>query len=541
MSKKLKKTGGLVVAIMALLMFSVPAITQADLPYGFGKLEGITPTVGEFTLRAKAGDISVPDGGIIPMWGYSDGTNVMQYPAPTLIINEGDTITVSLINELLVNTSIVFPGHVVTTSGGTQGLLTAEAAPGGGEVAYTFTATNPGTYTYYSGTNMDLQIEMGMVGVIVVRPSDYAWGTDASHPFRTAYGVGTGSDYDVEYIEMFDDLDPTIHDAVAAGSAYNTNTNVPVYWSFNGRMFPDTIDHDLAGATQEVPWLPSQPYNALVVAITGQKVLVRALAQGNDFHPQHYHGNNGTIIARDGRMLETAPGGDKLFEDMNTNVTTPGQTTDMLWTWTGQEMDWDFYGHDLSDSINNKEVLAYTTLDGTIAAGATSLSIDGWVAAPWESSILADDGVVPSTHKINAIIYNFTKLYPHEDPDAEMVTLEWNVTSLNYDVVRDSEGTTPAKVWDDGSKIAYTEHGRPFPVILPELQDLSFGAVYHGSPFMGNPGNLPPGEGGLNPFNAFAHPWHVHHEKNLANDDVFIGGQLTVIFLLPNGPVPVAP
>ncbi len=534
MNKKLKKTGGLVIAIMALLMFTVPAITQAALPFGFGVLNGISGPA--FGLTAKADTISVPDGALIPMWGYSDdsGSGVMQYPGPTLIVAEGDLVTVTLTNTLDVPTSIVFPGHEVTTSGGAQGVLTAEAAALGGVVTYSFTATNPGTYTYYSGTNMDLQVEMGLMGVIIVRPTGYIEGDPSTY---TAYGTPESA-YDVEYLEIFDDVDHDIHDAVATGNPYNTNTNYPRYWFFNGRAFPDTIDHNLAGATQAVPWLPNQPYNALTLAVVGQKILVRVVGAGNDFHPQHYHGNNGKIIARDGRLLETPLGADQLFEDINTLIATPGQTSDMLWTWVGQDLDWDYYGHDLSDSINEKEVLAITTTFGVLGDNGlgtdTSLTITGWGPPVWDSTeILSDDGVVPSTHKINAIIYSGP--YPHLDPTAEMVTL-LSTGGLVYDVERAQNGTA-SKEWPAGSQIAYTDHGQPFPVILPELQDLTFGPVYHGSPFLGAAGTLPPGEGGLNPFNAFGHPWHVHHEKNLVNNDVFVGGLFTVILLLPNGPV----
>ena len=49
------------------------------------------------------------------------------------------------------------------------GLLTQEAAPGS-TVTYTFTATTPGTHAYYSGTQGDLQVEMGLYGAIIVLP-----------------------------------------------------------------------------------------------------------------------------------------------------------------------------------------------------------------------------------------------------------------------------------------------------------------------------------------------------------------------------------
>src|ERR1035438_8856257 len=97
----------------------------------------------------------------------------MQIPGPTLIVTEGQTVTVSLLNGLPTaagNTSILFPGFQVAASGGVAGLLTQEAAHGD-TVTYTFTASSPGTRAYYSGTQGDLQIEMGLYGAIIVLPA----------------------------------------------------------------------------------------------------------------------------------------------------------------------------------------------------------------------------------------------------------------------------------------------------------------------------------------------------------------------------------
>ncbi len=97
----------------------------------------------------------------------------MQVPGPTLIVTEGQTVTVNLQNGLPTaagNTSILFPGFNVTASGGARGVLTQEAAAGG-TVTYTFIANSPGTHAYYSGTQGDLQIEMGMYGAIIVLPA----------------------------------------------------------------------------------------------------------------------------------------------------------------------------------------------------------------------------------------------------------------------------------------------------------------------------------------------------------------------------------
>ena len=48
----------------------------------------------------------------------------------------------------------------MSTSGGSAGALTAEVGPNE-SVSYTFTAAQPGTYLYQSGTQSGLQVEMG--------------------------------------------------------------------------------------------------------------------------------------------------------------------------------------------------------------------------------------------------------------------------------------------------------------------------------------------------------------------------------------------
>ena len=93
-------------------------------------IDGLTGTTFSFT--AKSGYITTADGNSILMWGYANGAGVMQHPGPTLILNQGSTITLNLANQLTVPVSIVFPGQAnVIASGGTQGVLTREAPPEG--------------------------------------------------------------------------------------------------------------------------------------------------------------------------------------------------------------------------------------------------------------------------------------------------------------------------------------------------------------------------------------------------------------------------
>jgi len=430
-------------------------------------IDGIEGTT--FNLTAKVDQISTADGGSILLWGFADDDNLAgfgtraQYPAPTLIVNQGDVITINVTNELEVidgtvpNVSIVFPGQAVTASciDGDDGdavatcfpgTLTMEADTGGDIVSYTFTATNAGTYTYHSGTNPGLQVDMGLTGALIVRPA--TTGLAYGHP-DTAY--------DYEELFILTEMDPLIHDEVAINGPdtpflqallddYSSN-----YWFINGRTAPDNF------SASYVNWLPTQPYKSVPRMHPGDKLLMRVVGAGRDTHPFHHHGEHARIIARDGRMLESAPGmGPDLGTSVFTTVSAPGKTTDGIFEWTGAGLNWDIYG-------------------GT----------DVWPAM---------------LHGCNGVA---------SDPNNEFAANTFDPVTHEY----------------------CPDHGKPFPVVLPEKLDLAFGGWWSGSPYLGSLGALPPGEGGLNPNGGFSFMWHSHTERELTNYDIFPGGMLTMMII----------
>ena len=418
-------------------------------------VQGVTGSA--FNLTARAGHISVADGGSIYSWGYTDGS-MMQLPGPTLIVNQGEAVTVTLTNALPVaagNVSIVFPGQDVTASGGVDGSLTSEA-PNGGSVTYTFTATNPGTYQYHSGTQPDLQVEMGLYGALIVRPNAAptcpSGGTAAYNHLATCY--------DREYLYVLSEIDYDTHVAAELQSGGPGPIELPVgafaseYWLMNGRAGPDSLAPD---STPGEGVQPTQPYGSLTRMHPGERVLIRLVGAGREAHPFHHHGNHSRVLANDGHLLLNASAnlaGPLLF----TLPSTPGGTTDAIFEWTGKELGWDIYGttdsHGCDDDVNNV----------TGAAGP-----DGYA--------------------------DLTSDYPWE--------------------------------WCD-------DHGTALPVTLPDLSSLTFGGYWGGSPYMGDLGSLPPGEGGLNPDAGFTFMWHSHTERELINNDVFPGGMMT--FLIVEAP-----
>ena len=323
-----------------------------------------------FSLTASDGFSSQPDGNVIYAWGYGCSAATflpsnskancpsMQMPGPTMIVTEGDAVTVMLTNNLPLaagNTSIVFPGFNVTVSGGVAGILTQEAAKGN-PVTYTFIADKPGTYAYYSGTQPELQIEMGMSGAIIVLPNAAsviaAACVKAKGPYSLAASAYAHPDscYDREYLFQFTELNSRIHDEVkvqvdacqkapcpqilATMEPYRPN-----YFMVNGRSMPDNMDVAYA------PGYPNQPYNGNPHMHPGENVLMRVIGQGHWQHPFHFHGNHARVLARDANMLLSAGGDNKLAGPLLFTIpTVSGQTVDAIFTWTGQGLNWDVYG-----------------------------------------------------------------------------------------------------------------------------------------------------------------------------------------------------
>ncbi|MGZ5198628.1 MAG: multicopper oxidase domain-containing protein [Telluria sp.] len=440
---------------LAAVLCLCAAATEARVDGIAGSGDGSTASPRTFNLVALDASIATGDGNSVYAWGYADAaTGVMQYPGPTLIVNQGDTVVVNLANGLPptnLPVSIVFPGQqgvvascTSTGAGCADGLLTKEIVRGS-TASYRFVASQPGTYYYHSGSNPSMQVDMGLVGAIVVRPTGFDAANAAA---RKAYGQ-PGTNYDREFMLLLTEMDAAMHDAVyaqvQAGQAPSVDTSgfFATLWFINGRNAPDTL------LDAGVPWLPNQPYNAAPIMHPGERVLVREINAGRDLHPFHHHGAHMLPLARDGRVLESAPGvGPDLSSPDFTIRTIPGQTMDLVFEWTGKDLGWDIYG-----------------------------------------------------------------------------------TSDNHTCVPDASGFSPTHEW-------CADHGKPFPVIQPNQQDVTYGEYYSGTPFLGQFGVLPQGHPGLNEQGGYFHIWHSHSEKEITNNNVFPGGMKTFLIIqAPSVPI----
>jgi len=521
---------------------------------GFAAAPGITGP--SFNLVAEPAYISQPDGASIYSWGYGcNGApagfapanittatcSTMQIPGPTLVVHEGDTVTVTLTNNLPAaagNTSILFPGFDVTTAAtsGVQGILTKEAVHGG-TVTYTFMATNPGTHAYYSGTQGDVQVEMGLYGAIIVLPNtvpttchavDPALGAklpDGQPEFRLAASAYDHPEtcYDREYLFQLSELDPSIHSQAEAQATIpcteftgcmtiQTEPYHPAYFLLNGRSMPDNFDPNYAVQ------YPHQPYNGNPHAHPGELVLMRFIGTGRWQHPFHEHGNHLRMLAHDGNLMvsQTDPnklGGRVLF----TTTTTPGQAFDAIFYWTGRGLNWDIYGHVPPDSTN-------PTKPGTVYSVTDTASPSyQWNGLPVQC-IPDTDGYFTANSNLSLLPTSEQGLNIYAAPNYH----EW---CQDHDLPLE--------------KKPFGAVGAGGPVTLPDSNLLTNGAWYGGSPYLGpdatvraiGPTNTTPPSGTVgNPPSTeagYAFIWHSHNERELTTNNIFPGGIMTMFMVDP--------
>jgi hypothetical protein len=73
------------------------------------------------------------------------------------------------------------------------------------------------------------------------------------------------------------------------------------------------------------------------------------------------------------------------------------------------------------------------------------------------------------------------------------------------------------------------------PVLIPDQKDVDPGPFFSGSPFLGQKVPLAPGKGIFNVDGSFFQIWHSHSEKEMTNNDVFPGGMMTFMVIVPPG------
>ncbi len=294
---------------------------------------------------------TMPDGTTVPMWGYrvARTCTAAQLASPTSAINRpvtspgaaitvnpsDPTLNITLVNRASANaalgetalpvpTSIVLHGHNTTmtpvfkTNATVNSPSTAsDCAPGasldcrvrsftheappGGTATYTYTNVKPGTYLYHSGTLPQIQVQMGLYGML----RKNAPGTVTSA--RVAYpGAASAPDqyaFDNEIALLLSEVDPAIHAAVAGGTFSGSTIGYdPKYFRVHRYPIPPATVPAAGVISQPIDFTDGPSRTALGIQL-GTRQLVRAVNAGLQSRALMLIDGHWHLIAEDGNLF----------------------------------------------------------------------------------------------------------------------------------------------------------------------------------------------------------------------------------------------
>lgn len=298
--------------------------------------KAIKPTgkVREFNLVAKEADVTIAPGVTVKAITYNG-----QVPGPTIRVTEGDTLRVTLKNELSKATSIHWHGlHVPNNMDGVPP-FTQQGIEPGQSFTYEFPASHAGTFMYHSHLNTVEQIDRGLYGPLIIDPATptptkfdkeftmllSAWNTNntpsGSSPQQSGQGNGT--------MEGMPGMAGGQSPGVQPGGNQSTQGAMNMdynYFTINGKAFPS---------------------NEAWTVKEGDLVRVRIINISNLAHPMHLHGQDFTVVAKDGEPVKPAQ-----QQTMNTLSVDAGETYDIVIK-ADNPGKWVFHCHELHHTENN--------------------------------------------------------------------------------------------------------------------------------------------------------------------------------------------
>ncbi len=170
-------------------------------------------------LRSDAGADTMWDGRIIRVYGMASRLSEAPHiPAKTLYCNEGDTL-------ILKALSISQGDHHTVHLHGLDATTINDGDPATSfwlnhqqEANYTVYAAHAGTYLYHCHVADVLHVQMGMYGLIVVKPRDGS---------NTAWSGGPS--FDLSYNWILSEIDPVWHDSIPVHDAVVDTVHIPPY------------------------------------------------------------------------------------------------------------------------------------------------------------------------------------------------------------------------------------------------------------------------------------------------------------------------
>jgi FtsP/CotA-like multicopper oxidase with cupredoxin domain len=345
-----------------LLIAAAPAGAQVDVQCPGDNNGDATWTGGEtqppgvecMHLGAGDGFVKMADGrplymfsfsnmtGIAPRKVMSEGTLAATFPAPIIVLDEGDEFYLSLTNVGMKIRPDLFDPHTVHWHGFPDASAVFDGVPDssvsinmGATLTYYYNVAEPGTYMYHCHVEATEHMQMGMLGNLYVRPAQN--GTSIGGYTQFAYNDGDGSTgYDVEYAIQMGSFDGAFHDASETVQPLPFALMKDDYPMLNGRGYPDTV-----AGPDAIPAPPdaqpvkgtdtTQPESSLIEASAGQKILLRI----SDLNVTRYYTLGlmapftMKVVGKDAKLLR-GPTGKDLYYDTNSVTVGGGESIDAI-------------------------------------------------------------------------------------------------------------------------------------------------------------------------------------------------------------------
>jgi FtsP/CotA-like multicopper oxidase with cupredoxin domain len=212
------------------------------------------------------------------------------------------------------------------------------SVPIGRDFSYYYQPRDPGTYMYHCHFEDVEHVQMGMTGVLYVRPKQN--GTVLGGYNKFAYNDGDGSTgYDREFAFILTEMWLESHYKDAHIQQPQWDQYKADAWMLNGRCYPDTVlpagsYSAVTGDPVAVAGLPSrlsyQPITSLVTCASGDRVLLRLANLGYQEHAMTAPGLQLTVVGRDATQLTN--GANHIYYETDVLEIGPGEAFDALFT-----------------------------------------------------------------------------------------------------------------------------------------------------------------------------------------------------------------
>ena len=245
-----------------------------------------------------------------------------QTPAPLLDFRQDNDVYLTLTNLGLVARPDLTDSHSIhwhgfrTPSALFDGVPEVSiAVPLQRQFTYFYRPHNPGTYMYHCHFEDVEHVQMGMTGIVFVRPSmgdKFAY-NDAATAFTREFAL------------LLNEIWTTPHDNGEAIQESIFTDYDPTYFTLNGRVHPQTL------LGNNDPSLPSQPISSLVQVNAGDRVLLRLANLGYQQHAMQLPGIPMKVVGEDATLRRSPAGVDTSYVT-DTLYMGPGEARDVLFT-----------------------------------------------------------------------------------------------------------------------------------------------------------------------------------------------------------------